>query len=318
MKKFVRTYKLELIMTLILIAMYIVFQLMTGTALKLVNIKNVLQGAASLMFLVMGQLLVVITGGIDLSVGSIFSLTGIIGCVVMNKTQNIAAGVIVALLFGLIVGIINGLLVSYLNMAPFIVTLATQGIAASICKIIVDGASQTLTVKAFKLFNGGTIIPHVPNYILFMIVLVVVMHFVLRKTLFGRSVYAVGSNEEAARLVGISAKRIKVLCYTLAGILSAVGALLSVSRLMTFECSSGTGMELDAISATCIGGASLSGGLGTAFGATVGTLIQKGISNGINLLGINTFWSGTVTGVVMIIAVLVGGKVASSKSGKKA
>lgn len=309
-KNQLKNYKLELGMTAILIVLYIVLHIITGTALGKGNIMNVLQSASPLLIMTMGQLLVVITGGIDLSVGSVYSLSGMIGTLVMLKTQNIAAGVASCLGVGIFCGIINGLLVSKAKMAPFIVTLAMQGAAASFTKVISGGNSQTITLTAFKAFNRGTIIPGVKNYILYMIIIVVAMHFILRKTAFGRWVYATGSNEEASRLVGIPVDRVKISCYTISALLSSVSALLGASRLMTVECTAGVGMELDAIAATCIGGASLSGGLGTAFGALVGTLLQKGINNGINLLGINSFWSGIVTGIVIIVAVYVG-KIAS-------
>ncbi|MGL6202013.1 MAG: ABC transporter permease [Lachnospiraceae bacterium] len=311
-KNLLRGYKLEFGMLLILIIMYIIFHFITGTALQPRNIMNVLQGAAPLLFLVMGQLLIVITGGIDLSVGSVYGFTGMVSAVIMIK-YGIAAGVVAGLVAGCLCGLINGLLVSYANMAPFIVTLAMQGIASSITYLIVDGASQVIPFREFKLFNSGHIIPGVPNYILYMVILVILMYLMLRKTLFGRSIYAAGSNAEAARLVGISVKRVKTVCYTICGCLCATAALLNNAYLLTVECSAGSGMELNAISATVIGGASLSGGLGTAFGATVGTFITQGIRNGINLLGINSFWSGTVTGVVIILAVFIGASVANKK-----
>lgn len=292
--KTIRNYKLELGMTVILIVLYIVLHAVTGTALGKGNVMNVLQSAAPLLIMTMGQLLVVITGGIDLSVGSVYSLSGMVGALVMLSTGSIAAGVAACLAVGLVCGVLNGLLVAKAKMAPFIVTLAMQGAAASLTKVISGGNSQTITLTAFKEFNRGTIIPGLKNYILYMIIIVVVMYFVLRKTSFGRWVYATGSNEGASHLVGIPVDRVKILCYTISAGLSSIAALLGASRLMTVECTAGVGMELDAIAATCIGGASLSGGLGSAFGALIGTLLQKGINNGINLLGINSFWSGNV------------------------
>lgn len=315
LKNTLRNYKLELGMTVILIVLYVVLHIATGTALSKGNLMNVLQSASPLLIMTMGQLLVVITGGIDLSVGSIYSLSGMAGTLVMLDTQSIALGVITCLAVGLLCGLINGLLVAKVKMAPFIVTLAMQCAAASLTKVISGGNSQTITLSAFRMFNRGTLIPGVRNYILYMIIIVVIMHLILRKTAFGRWVYATGSNEEASRLVGIPVDRVKIICYTVSALLSAVAALLGASRLMTVECTAGVNMELDAIAATCIGGASLSGGLGTAFGALVGTLLQKGINNGINLLGINSFWSGIVTGVVIVAAVYVG--VVASKSRKR-
>ena len=314
-KKLVRAYKLELGMAAILIVMYVVLHFITGTALKGSNIRNVLQSSAPLLIMTMGQLVVVITGGIDLSVGSIYSLSGMCGVLTMLHSQSIAAGVFVALGVGILCGIINGVLVAKVKMAPFIVTLAMQGAAASLTKIIAGGNSQTVTLQAFKAFNRGEIIPGVRNYMIYMVIIVIVMYLLLRKTVFGRWIYATGSNEEASRLVGIPVDRVKIICYTMSGFLSATAALLGASRLMNVEVTSGVGMELDAIAAACIGGASLSGGLGTAFGALVGTLLQKGINNGINLLGINSFWTGTVTGIVIIVSVYVG--MTAGKNSKK-
>lgn len=315
LKKLVKAYKLELGMTAILILLYIVLHLVTGTALKASNLRNVLQSAAPLLIMTMGQLIVVITGGIDLSVGSIYSLSGMCGVLVMLSSQSIAAGVLVALGVGVLCGLLNGVLVAKIKMAPFIVTLAMQGAAASLTKIIAGGNSQTVTLQAFKAFNRGEMIPGVKNYMIYMIIIVIAIYLLLRKTVLGRWIYATGSNEEASRLVGIPVDRVKIICYTLSGLLSSVAALLGASRLMNVEVTSGVGMELDAVAAACIGGASLSGGMGTAFGALIGTLLQKGINNGINLLGINSFWSGTVTGVVIVISVYVG--MVTGKNNKK-
>ncbi len=305
-KKTLKSYKLELGMAVILVVLYIVLHFVTGTALTKGNLLNVLQSSAPLLIMTMGQLVVVITGGIDLSVGSIYSLSGMACALVMISTESIAASVVTCLVVGTLCGVVNGLLVSKLRMAPFIVTLAMQGAAASLTKIIAGGNSQTLTLTEFRYFNRGHIIPGVRNYMLYMVIIVVLMHFILRKTTFGRWIYATGSNEEASRLVGIPVDKVKISCYTISAFLSSLAALLGASRLMTVECIAGTGMELDSIAATCIGGASLSGGLGTALGALIGTFLTKGINNGINLLGINSFWTGTVTGIVIVIAVYVG------------
>ena len=254
-KKLLHAYKLEAGMTVILIVLYLVLHLVTGTALKKGNLLNVLQSSAPLLIMTMGQLVVVITGGIDLSVGSIYSLSGMCGVLVMLDTQSIAAGVLVALGVGIVCGLINGVLVAKVKMAPFIVTLAMQGAAASLTKIIAGGNSQTITLTAFRAFNRGEMIPGVRNYIIYMIVIVIVMYLLLRKTLLGRWIYATGSNEEASRLIGIPVDRVKIICYCMSGFLSAVAALLGASRLMNVEVTSGVGMELDAIAAVCIGGA---------------------------------------------------------------
>ena len=302
-KKLLHAYKLEAGMTVILIVLYLVLHLVTGTALKKGNLLNVLQSSAPLLIMTMGQLVVVITGGIDLSVGSIYSLSGMCGVLVMLDTQSIAAGVLVALGVGIVCGLINGVLVAKVKMAPFIVTLAMQGAAASLTKIIAGGNSQTITLTAFRAFNRGEMIPGVRNYIIYMIVIVIVMYLLLRKTLLGRWIYATGSNEEASRLIGIPVDRVKIICYCMSGFLSAVAALLGASRLMNVEVTSGVGMELDAIAAVCIGGASLSGGSGSIVGAIIGAAIMGVLRNGLVLLDVSAYWQQTVIGAVIILAV---------------
>lgn len=310
-----KNYKLEIGMLFVWIGIFVLMELVTGYALNKRNILNVFQAATPYLIMALGQLLVVITGGIDLSVGSMFSLTGMVAALTMGK-YGIAAAVAAALAVGLLCGLINGLLVAKLNMAPFVVTLAMQGAAQSITYIIAGGNSITLTYQEFKLFDRGNLIYGIPNYVLYMIVLVVVFHFVLRRTVFGRSLYATGSSEGAARLVGVHTDRIKIIAYTVTGFLCGLAALLNASYLMTVECSAGTGMELNVIAATVIGGASLSGGVGTAVGAFVGAMMIATINNSINLMGINSFWSGTITGIVIIAAVLVGMTAARNREKK--
>ena len=293
-----KAYKLEIGMFLVLIILFIILHFATGTALTARNLKNVLQACAPLFIISLGQLLVVITGGIDLSVGSIFSFAGMVATLCMIKF-GIAAGIIAGLGVGLLCGLFNGFFVAKVKMAPFIVTLAMQGAASSLTFIVAGGNSQTISNHtSFAAFDRGSFLFGLPNYITYMLIAVILLQFVLRKTMLGRWIYATGSNEEAARLVGIR--------YSVCGILCGLAALLNASYLLTVECTAGTGMELNAIAATVIGGASLSGGLGSAFGVLIGALISTGINNGINLMGINTFWSGTVTGVVIIVAVLIG------------
>lgn len=301
-----KAYKLEIGMFLVLIILFIILHFATGTALTARNLKNVLQACAPLFIISLGQLLVVITGGIDLSVGSIFSFAGMVATLCMIKF-GIAAGIAAGLGVGLLCGLFNGFFVAKVKMAPFIVTLAMQGAASSLTFIVAGGNSQTISNHtSFAAFDRGSFLFGLPNYITYMIIAVILLQFILRKTMLGRWIYATGSNEEAARLVGIPVVAVKITCYTVCGALCGLAALLNASYLLTVECTAGTGMELNAIAATVIGGASLSGGLGSAFGVLIGALISTGINNGINLMGINTFWSGTVTGVVIIVAVLIG------------
>ena len=301
----IKRYKLELIMLVVLIGIMLLLQIVTGNALKSRNLMNVLQAATPIIIMAMGQLLIIITAGIDLSVGSIFSLSGMVAALTMNK-YGIFVGVICALLTGIACGLFNGFFVAKVNMAPFIVTLAMNGIAASLTFIIADGNSQSILQTSFRNFDRGSFLFGIPNFIIYIIIIVVLMQFMLSKTVLGRFIYSTGSNENAARLVGIGTSNIKMFAYTFTGFLCGLAALLNASYLMTVECTAGTGLESEVIAATIIGGASLSGGVGSAVGAFIGALISVVIRNGFNLLGINSFWQGTVTGIVIIIAVLFG------------
>ncbi|WHH57278.1 ABC transporter permease [Petroclostridium sp. X23] len=304
LRKIIHRYRLELGRFAILCILFVILENITGTAISAANIRNVLQSVAPLFFIVLGQLLVMIAGGIDFSVGSVFSFAGMV-CAIVMVHYGIFPAVIAALVVGAACGAINGFLVVKVRIAPFIATFAMYVIAASLAFVTTNGNSITLKHEAFSLFDRGHFIYGIPNYITYIIIAVVLFHFVLKKTIFGRQIYATGSNEEAARLVGIPTGKIKFSAYICCGFLTAIAAIMNASFLMTVECSAGQGLELNIIAAAIIGGASLFGGTGTALGALIGTVIVESIRNGINLLGINAFWSGTVTGVITLLTVLL-------------
>ena len=303
-----KTYKSEFFMFFVLIGIFVVMHIITGRALTGNNLLNVFQAGAPYLIMAMGELMIVVAAGIDLSVGSVFSLSGMAGTIAMIHF-GIAPGIIVALLVGFACGACNGILVAKLKVAPFIATLAMYSAAASLTFIIAGGNSQTISgegLAAFGEFDKGAFFFGVPNYIFYMVVIVIIMQFVMRKTLFGRWVYATGSNESAAHLVGVPTAAVKFLTYALCGVFCGIAAMLNASYLMTVECTAGVSMEMSVIAATVIGGASLSGGLVTPVGAAIGAMIIVAIRNGINLIGINSFWNGTITGIVLVIAVLIG------------
>jgi ribose transport system permease protein len=297
------SYRIELTMLVVLAVLVVALQLATGDELKGGNVANVLQAAAPLVLISLGQLLVMSTAGIDLSVGSVFSLSGIAGAAIMNK-HGVTEGVVVALAVGAACGAVNGFLVTRAKLAPFIVTLAMFSAAASLAFVVTNGASQVVPVS-FGGLDAGHLIPGVANYVLIIFLAVAVFQLILTRTIFGRWLYASGSNESAARLVGVPTDRVKFSAYVISGLLAACAALLTASYLGTVEAIAGNGLELQSIAAVVIGGASLFGGTGTAIGALIGVLITSVIQNGINLLGINSFWRGTVTGAVIVLAVLV-------------
>ena len=302
-KKLILNFRVELAILAIEWILLYLLHLKTGTAMKPVNLKNVLQVASPYTMLAMGQLLVLITGGIDLSMGSVFSLSGMVGSAVMYN-YGIPAGVLAMLAVGLAFGLFNGFLITRTGLAPFIVTLATSQIASSLAYIVTNGTAVSVRDFKFRSLNYGQIIPGLPNFILYIIIVTVIFQFILIKSNYGRQIYATGSNETVARLVGIPTKRIKVSVYMIASCMAVLGAIINTSYIMIAECSVGSGYELTAVASCVIGGTSMTGGIGTPLGALIGVFFVTIIKNGINLLGINTFWSGTVTGCVILLAVL--------------
>lgn len=274
-------------------------------ALSMGNVQNIIQAAAPLIIMSLGVLLVVVTGGIDLSVGSVFSLTGMVTALAMANGADDLTASLAGLAVGLVFGAINGFLVTVVRLAPFVVTLITYAVAGSLAFIVTNGRSMPIGAPDFWLLNSGEIIPGIPNHLLFCIILMVVLEYVLRKVVLGRWFYAVGSSAIAARLLGIPVLRIKFAAYVASGLLASFAGLLTASYILNAEATAGASLMLQAIAAVVIGGASLFGGSGSAIGAVLGALMITCIQNGVNLIGVNSFWQGSVTGAAILLAVLI-------------
>ena len=299
------TYSSELALALAILLIEGVVSFWSPQVFSYGNIANVAQAAAPLVIMALGVLLVIITSGIDLSVGSTFSLSGMVAGLAMSAGASWPVGCLVGLVIGVAVGAVNGLLVTLLGLAPFVVTLITYAVAASLAFVITDGHSIALLDPNFYLLNGGSLVPGVANYVLFCLILTVAIELCLRKLVMGRWVYAIGSNDKASRLLGIPVNRIRLGVYVGAGLLAAFASMLSLSYISNSEATSGANMMLQAIAACVIGGASLFGGTGSAIGAALGAVMITVIQNGVNLIGINSFWQGSVTGLVILVAVLI-------------
>ena len=299
------SYRTEVAIALAIIVLEAAVGMLVPAALSWGNLANIAQAAASLVIMAFGVLLVVITGGIDLSVGSVFSLTGMVTGLAMESGQGAVTSTAAGLCVGLAFGAINGFLVTFVGLAPFVVTLITYAVADSLAFIVTGGHSLPISDTNYYLLNGGNILPFVPNFILYCLVLLVVIEFVLRRVVAGRWIYAVGSSSGAARLLGIPVHGVRFSVYVVSGMLASFASILSVSYISNAEGTAGSAMMLQAIAAVVIGGASLFGGTGSAVGALLGALMITVIQNGVNLIGINSFWQGSVTGIVILIAVLV-------------
>jgi ribose transport system permease protein len=271
------------------------------------NLFNITRNVTFTAIVALGMTIVIISGGIDLSVGSVLCLCSMILAVVMHAGFNIYIGISAASITSLIIGGFNGVLIAYLGMPPFVVTLGMLSIARSLAMV----ASNNTVVYQFgpdhdKLLalGGGAWLFGIANPVLYMIVLALITGFVLRWTRFGRYVFAIGGNEHAATLTGVPVRKIKVAVYMISGLSAGIAGIIETGWLGAVTTNIGNGMELQVIAAAVIGGANLAGGIGTAFGALIGAALIEIIRNSLGLLGINAFWQGTFIGGAILVAVL--------------
>lgn len=304
-RRITSSYRTEIAIAIAIVVIELAVGMVVPAALSVGNLANVTQAAAPLAIMSFGVLLVIITGGIDLSVGSVFSLTGMVTGLAMAHGCGALVSSLAGLGIGMIVGAVNGALVTFVGLAPFVVTLSTYAIAGSLSFIVTDGHSLPISDPNYWLLNSGTLVPGIPNYALWCVLLLVGIELGLNKLVAGRWLYAVGSSSSSARAIGIPVDRIRLCAYLLSGLLSSCAGILSISYISNAEATAGSSLMLQAIAAVVIGGASLFGGTGSAIGALLGALMITIIQNGANLIGVNSFWQGTVTGIVILIAVLV-------------
>jgi ribose transport system permease protein len=266
------------------------------------NLANLARQVAIFGIIAIGQLLVILTAGIDLSVGSVLGLSGCVTAELLFRGVPIPLAILGGLAIAVVCGLINGALVAYANLPPFIVTLGMLGIARGVVLVFTNASTIQPLPESFSEIANGTLLG-IPNLLWMFAVVAVVTAFVLRRTVFGRYIYAIGSNPESARLAGVPVKRVLVAVYAIAGLLAGVGGVLFTSRLNAGIPTAGTGYELNAIAACVIGGASLFGAKGGAFGAAAGALIVATLNNGGNLLAINAFYLQIIIGLLILVAV---------------
>jgi ribose transport system permease protein len=251
-----------------------------------------------------GMTFVILSGGIDLSVGSIVALAGVVLGIALQNNQPLAIALVFALATGMACGLANGVLVSWGGLPPFIVTLGAMSIARGAALLVTEGRPVSGFSAAFRTLATGRA-GFVPAPVLITALVYVIAHFVLTRTTFGRYVYAIGGNEEATRLSGVPVRFHKTMIYGVSGLMSAAAAIILTARLNSAQPIAGMMYELDAIAATVIGGTSLMGGEGTLGGTLVGALIMGVLRNGLNLLGVSSFLQQIVIGGVIVVAVLL-------------
>ncbi len=289
-----------------LVVLFVVIACLNSSFIDLGNLKNLLRQVSINALISFGMTFVILTGGIDLSVGSILALSSaLMGSFIVGGLDPILA-IVVACLIGAALGAVNGLVITYGKVAPFIATLATMTIFRGLTLVYTNGnpISGLTENEAFLNFGQGYFL-ELPVPAVMMLIMFGILYFILHKTPLGRKTYAVGGNEKVSFIAGIKINRIKIFAYTVTGMLCGMAGAILTSRLNSAQPTAGTGYELDAIAAVVLGGTSLSGGKGRIVGTLVGALIIGTLNNGLNILNVSSFYQQVVKGIVILLAVLM-------------
>ena len=278
--------------------------ILTPYFLTVSNLLNVAEQTSINAIVAAGMTFVILSGGIDLSVGSLVALSGVVLGSALKSGQPAALALLLAMLVGIACGLLNGALVSWGGLPPFIATLGTMSIARGAALVYTEGRPVSGFDESFGMLATGRV-AFIPAPIIVMVLVYLAAHLVLTRTTFGRYVYAIGGNEEATRLSGVAVRFHKTAIYGVSGLMSAIAAAILTARLNSAQPIAGMMYELDAIAATVIGGTSLMGGEGSLGGTLVGALIMGVLRNGLNLLGVSSFLQQIVIGGVIVVAVLL-------------
>ena len=319
-KKFdLRNYSL----LLILIVMGVICSLLSSNFLTWKNITNILKQVSVVTILAFAQGMIIISGNIDLSIGYLASMSGTFACIVyigLNPSMGVAPALVIAFLVGILIGAVvgafNGLFVAHFNLPAFIVTLAMQTVCLGSILKYTNGQS-VYKIGAFSNMGQLVIGGFLPITIIFMLIMMVITHVLLKYSKFGRYLYAIGGNAEAANAAGVQVRKVKWSIFIVSGIFAAVAGMVMMGRLNAGIPGEGAGYETDAITAAVIGGTSFSGGAGTATGMLLGSIIVGVLNNIMTLLGIDSYTQMIVKGLIIILAVLLDSISKSGKSGIK-
>ena len=274
--------------------------------LTITNLFDVTRQVSINAVISFGMTLVILLGGIDLSVGSILAVSSLVIALLLREGEPAALATLVGVLCGAFMGALNGLLVTKGRVAPFIATLGMMTLLRGVALVLCQGTPISgFSSRFFSALGRGYLARVIPLPVVWMLVLFAILWFVLDRTVFGRHVYATGGNSEAASLSGVNVDRVQILVYTLSGLTAAVAGVILTSRLDSAQPTAGAGYELDAVTAVVLGGTSLAGGRGWIFGTLLGALLIGVLNNGLNLIGISAFYQQVIKGSVILLAVLL-------------
>ena len=303
MKNIWNKYKREFVVLIATLAMCVVFTILNKNFVQYNNIITVLQQMVLNGVLAVGMMFTIITGGIDLSVGCTYAITGIVvaSCTV-NYGMNPFLAIVVGILIGAVLGAFNGFLINKLKLQPFIATLGTMSLYRGIAYVVTGGVPVTNVPDSYRNIFNGEMFGGIRYYIIVMIVVFVIAHVILSKMKSGDYLYAVGGNEEAAKLSGVNVIKTKYIAYIFCGICAAIAGMIMLASLGSAEATAGQAYETNAIAAAAIGGTRMAGGKGTALGTFIGALMLSVLKVGMVVINVDSFWQFVVTGIIIIVA----------------
>ena len=305
MKKIIKTYNRELSVVVALILLLVIFGTINPIYVSPSNLVDIINQATIYGMMGLGMTFIIISGGIDLSVGSAFALVGVVVAKLAVAGVPAVLVILIGLALGFLLGCVNGFLISKLSLQPFVATMGTMSIFRGIAYVVTDGKPVLSVPKTFRRTVDGLIIGDIRISIIIFLVAAVILGILLKETEFGNSVYAIGGNEEAARLSGIKTTLNKVFIYGVGMMGTAMAAIIQIGKLGTGEASAGQGYELDAIAAVAIGGASMAGGRGGILGTVLGAILFAGLKVGLITAGVETFYQYIATGLVIVVAACI-------------
>lgn len=288
-----------------LILLLLIITILDYRFIQIGNLSNVIRQVSVNGIIALGMTFVILTGGIDLSVGSIFALSSAIMAKLLLSGVNPVLALIVTLISGGILGAINGILISYGKLQAFIATLGTMTLYRGITRVFMEAKPFTGFKSELIDQIGQGYIFNIPIPSIILVLLIILTYILSKKTAFGKSVYAIGGNEVTAKFSAINVNSVKIRVYALSGILTTIAGVILTSRLNSIQPNAGSGYELDAIAAVVLGGTSLAGGKGRIMGTVIGILIIGFLNNGLNIIGVTSFYQDVVKGVVILLAVLI-------------
>lgn len=304
-KKLQAIFKNEMFtLVMVLLVVCVIMSILSDTFLTRDNLMNVLRQASQYGIIAIGMTMIILLGGIDLSVGSTQAMAGVAAVWILNQTNSIALAIVTGVMIGALIGLFNSLVITKMNIPALICTLGTMSIIRGLIMIITGAVSIQAKRTDYMNIGMGRFL-NVPIPVWILLVATIIFYYVLNHTIFGRYIYSIGGNKAAAELAGIPVERVTIISWILAGCLNGLAAVILSSRLGSGQAAAGEGFEMTVIAAVIIGGISLNGGRGNLLGAILGVLTLYILTNGLILLDVSSFWQEVIRGALIILAVYV-------------